>query len=192
MNGSLELGFAALAGWSISLIHNMLCDKPQLEWRRVAVYRPMRIDVELVTGTAAFQPAQRSRTCVQGMRVLLRREPTIHDPSAVALCASSGRRIGALSSEVAEWVAPLLDSGKTAFEGEIWRLEGSVSRCVQRDAVGRLMLTRHELVPKTRSFWHTWLFGAVAAAVAVCEVFSLSRISRGNTVAQNCRGDLAT
>ena len=154
----------------------MLSDvyQAQLQWRRVAVYRPMRVDVEVVKRTAACRPAELSGACDGGMRVLLRREPTSHDQSAIALCARSGRRIGALPAEIAEWVAPLLDSGKAAFDGELWSLEGSAPRCGQLACCWLLVLTHHELLPKIRSSWDGWWLRAVAATVACRELMFLT------------------
>jgi len=133
--------------------------KRNLRWRRVAVYRPVRIDVDLATVDRSRSRRDFLDSCHPGMRVLLRREPTSRDRHAVALVVDGGRRIGRLPAEVAAWVAPLLDSGTAAFDAEIWSVDrGGSGPSVEHDGdrsnprvpACRLMLTQHELAPTPR------------------------------------------
>jgi hypothetical protein len=115
----------------------------ELRWRRAAVYRPVRI-ARGETKKGPLHGQSLSGTCHAGMRVLLRREPSCHDRNAISLFANGGRRIGTLPAEIAEWVAPLLDSGKTAFDAEIWSLENNECEQAPDAPVCRLMLTQHD------------------------------------------------
>jgi hypothetical protein len=91
------------------------------------------------------------------MRVLLRREPTSDNPSAVSVYLFAGGQIGHLPGDVAEWIAPLLDSGKTVFNAEIWSLDKIESEPGQEVHVCRLLLTQHELAPIKRFSLTPWL-----------------------------------
>jgi hypothetical protein len=97
--------------------------------------------------------------CHPGMRVLLRREPTTHDRNAVSVFMSGERRIGTLPAEIAEWVAPLLDSEKAVFDAEIWSLEESECEHDRDVPICRLMLTQYERVPRVASA-NEWLWRA--------------------------------
>jgi hypothetical protein len=130
----------------------------KLRWRRAAVYRPVRIARgEMKNSPPHWQSL--SRTCHAGMRVLLRREPTCHDRNAISLLVNGGRRIGTLPAEIAEWVAPLLDSGKTVFDAEIWSLEQPECEQDPDAHFCRLMLTQHELAPIKRLSLSAWWSG---------------------------------
>jgi hypothetical protein len=159
--------------------------KRNLRWRRVAVYRPVRIDVDPTTPDSTRSLRDFLHACHPGMRVVLRREPTCRDRHAVALVVDGGRRIGRLPADVAAWVAPLIDSGTAAFDAEIWSVENNGSGpSVENDGYGpsvendgpslenngrgrdphapacRLMLTHHELAPTPRRSLAAWLSGA--------------------------------
>jgi HIRAN domain len=165
---------------------NMLFDlqKKRLRWRRVAVYHPVRIDVDVATTDSSRSRPDSLNSCQPGMRVHLRREPTSPDHHAVALIIDGGRRIGRLPADVAAWVAPLLDSGMAAFDAEIWSVEmDGNGPSVENDGNGpsaesdgngpsvenngnrrdphapacRLMLTHHELAPTPRRSLAAWL-----------------------------------
>ena len=89
--------------------------------------------------------------------MLLRREPTSDNPSAVSVYLFAGRQIGHLPGDVAEWITPLLDSGKTVFNAEIWSLDKIESEPGQEVHVCRLLLTQHELAPIKRFSLTPWL-----------------------------------
>ncbi len=130
-----------------------------LRWRRVATFRPVRVTGGVFEKNGAAQRQSVICKCRIGMRVLLRREPTIHDRNAVSLFVSGERRIGALPAEIAEWVAPLLDSGKAAFDAEIWSLHESECEHDPDARVCRLMLTQYERVPIKRLSFSAWWSG---------------------------------
>src|SRR5580698_11409818 len=96
--------------------------KTKIEWRRVAVYQPVSIAGHGLFNEDGSDRQDILETCQVGMRVVLRRDPASSDPNRVALFVNEGRQIGELPAEVADWVAPLLDSGKSAFDAEIWSL----------------------------------------------------------------------
>jgi HIRAN domain len=141
---------------------NLQWAKPR--WRRIAVYGPVNFELEFSPETAA-----RARPSFLGapdasMRVVLRHEPTPRDRHAVTLYAANGRRIGALCPEIAIWVAPLLDSETTAFEGEIWPLDAGGVERGQLAPDWTMTLIRHELSPVAESPRGVSLLGAVRLA----------------------------
>jgi hypothetical protein len=117
------------------------------QWRQVAVYH----SVGIANDARALNdgPGRPSvlHSCHPGMRVLLRREPTRDNPSAVSVHLFAGGQIGHLPAEVAEWIAPLLDSGKTVFNAEIWSLDKIESEPGPEVHACQLLLTQHELAP---------------------------------------------
>jgi HIRAN domain len=129
----------------------------ELRWRRVAILKPVTVSGDLFTKNGGSQRLKVICKCHTGMRVLLRREPTIHERNAVSLFVSGERRIGTLSSEIADWVAPLVDSGKAAFDAEIWSLEESEHD--QDVRICRLMLTQYERVTIKRLTFSAWWSG---------------------------------
>ncbi len=140
--------------------------KTKLQWRRVAVYQPVTVAGTTLANEDGSERQRILQTCHAGMRVIVCREPTkgheptkSHEPNTVALFVDEGRRIGHLPAEVAEWVAPLLDSGRAAFDSEIWSLEKVAGDNGQPVLICRLMLTQHELVPVRRFSWTAWLKG---------------------------------
>jgi hypothetical protein len=135
----------------------------RLRWQRIAVYGPVNVQVEVSTETAARPPGFPGARDAS-MRVLLRHEPTPCDPNAVALYTASGRRIGSLHPEVAAWVAPLLDSGRSAFEGDIWPLEAGGSERGRLVPTRTMTLIHYELSPVAQSLWSTSLRGAIRLA----------------------------
>jgi hypothetical protein len=136
----------------------------KLEWRRIAVYGPVNVDVELET--AARPRMSFDDEGPQFLRVLLRHEPADGDPNEVTLYTGSGRRIGALCPNIAAWVAPLLDSAKTAIDGEIWPLEARSGPGAPRVRSRKMTLIQYELSPVAQSLWNTSLLGAVELARA--------------------------
>jgi hypothetical protein len=135
-----------------------LCET-DFRWRRVAIFRPVRVTAGVSAKDAASQRQSVIAKCFPGMRVLLRREPTVHDRNAVSLFVSGGCRIGALPTEIAEWVAPLLDSGKAAFDAEIWSLGESECEHDHHQRICRLILTQYERVPIKRLSFSAWWSG---------------------------------
>jgi hypothetical protein len=130
--------------------------KTRLEWRRTAVYHP----VPLCGASSADEEAQRQsalKSCQVGLRVSLRRAPTSDDPGAVAVSIGDERLIGYLPREVAEWVGPVLDDGKAAFDAEIWSIE-TISSAPAAFAC-EVLLARHDLVPVARFALTDWLLG---------------------------------
>jgi hypothetical protein len=133
--------------------------RTRLEWRRVAIYEPVG-----VAGTALVNADGSDRqtvleTCHAGMRVVLRRAPSDLDRNAIALFVNDGRQIGQLPANVAEWIAPLLDSGKTTFDAEIWLLRRNQDGQSPERFDCRLLLTQHDLMPVKRFSWSGWLRG---------------------------------
>jgi hypothetical protein len=132
--------------------------KTKLEWRRTAVYEPV-----LIQGAALAEAevARQSllKQCQAGLRVLLRREPTVADAAAVAVMVGDERIIGYLPRDVSEWVAPMLDSGIVAFDSEIWSLERARTAAGLEAFECRLLLTQHDMVPVARFTMTRWLLG---------------------------------
>jgi hypothetical protein len=128
----------------------------RIRWRRVAIFKPVRVTGGIFAKSASQRQSVPCK-CHTGMRVLLRREPSIHDRNAVSLFVSGERRIGTLPAEIAEWVAPLLDSGNAAFDAEIWSLEECEHD--QNVRICRLILTQYERVPVTRLSFRAWWSG---------------------------------
>ncbi len=133
--------------------------KTKIEWRRVAIYQAVRVAGLALLNEDGSDRQDILETCHVGMRVVLRRDPASSDPNRVALFVNEGRQIGELPAEVAEWVAPLLDSGKSAFDAEIWSLEKNGQTECRERFVCRLLLTQHDLVPVKRFSWSAWLRG---------------------------------
>jgi HIRAN domain len=133
--------------------------KTKLEWRRVAVYEPVSVAGLAFLNADGSDRQDILKTCHVGMRVVLRRDPANGDPHRVALFVNEGRQIGDLPAEAAERIAPLLDSGKSAFDAEIWSLERDERPECRERAVCRLLLTQHDLVPVKRLSWSAWFRG---------------------------------
>jgi len=127
------------------------CTQTKLQWRLRAVYHPVAVAGVAVANQDGSDRCQILQTCHEGMRVVLRREPdNCGDPHAIALFVHGGREIGQLPADVAVWVAPLLDSGRVAFDSEIWSLERVARDNGPEEIVCRLTLRQHELVPVRR------------------------------------------
>jgi HIRAN domain len=136
----------------------------KLRWRRVAVFGPVHVELEdaAEAGPRRRFPAGRDAS----VRVVLRHEPTVSDPDAVALYTSSGRRIGSLCPDVAAWVAAALDSETTAFEGEIWPLDPAAFERGRLSPGCTMTLIQYELLPVAQSAWRASLLGAVLPRVS--------------------------
>jgi hypothetical protein len=134
--------------------------KTKLQWRRVGVYQPVAVEGVPFSNEDGCNRQSILRACQVEMRVFLRREPTPHDPDAVSLFVSDEGRIGQLPAEVAEWIAPLLDSGKSAFDAQIWSLEKVEGENGHEQITCSLTLTQHQLVPIRQFSLIAWLRGA--------------------------------
>jgi hypothetical protein len=96
----------------------------KLEWRRIAVYLPVRVAAVAVRNEDGSDRQLILQSCREGTRVVLRRDLTDpHDPNAIALIVDGNRQIGRLDANLSEWVAPLLDAGRAAFDSEIWAIQ---------------------------------------------------------------------
>ena len=147
----------------------------KLRWRRVAIFKPVRVTGGVFEKNGASHRQSVVWNCHPGMRVLLRRDPTVHDRNAVSLFVNGGRRIGILPAEIAEWVAPLLDSGNAIFDAEICSLEESEWGRDHDARICRLMLTQYERVPIKRLSFSAWWSGRTRPKSPVGE-------QRGNRV----------
>ena len=132
--------------------------KTRLEWRRTAVYQPVLVESATLTDDEETEQQRVLNSCEIGLRVALKRMPRSLDPSAVAVMAGE-QVVGYLPREVGECVAPLIDSGKVAFDAEIWSLEKTESDSGREALVCRLVLTQHDFVPVVRFALTDWLFG---------------------------------
>jgi len=133
--------------------------KSKLQWRRVGVYQPVPVVGGALVNDDGSERQGILRTCPIGTHLVLQREPTSHDPNAISLLLGDGRRIGHLPQETAETVAPLLDSGRVAFDAEIWSLEKVAGENGREWLECRVMLTQHELMRFSRFSLIAWLRG---------------------------------
>lgn len=133
--------------------------KTRMEWRRTAVYGPLRVEGAALGDQEEAKRQSVLKACQVGLHASLRCEPTGGDPGAVAAFAGDERLLGYLPREVGEGVAPLLESGTAAFDAEICSLEKLQSDAGRETLDCRLMLTRHDLVPVARFALMNWLFG---------------------------------
>jgi hypothetical protein len=131
----------------------------KVRWRRVAILKPVRVTGGVFAKNGASHQQSVVWNCHTGTRVLLRREPTIRDRNAVSLFVNGEHRIGALPAEIAEWVAPLLDSGQAAFDAEIWSLEETECEHDRDEPICRLMLTQYERVTIKQLSLSAWWSG---------------------------------
>jgi hypothetical protein len=86
-----------------------------------------------------------------GMRIALRRERGNEaDPTAVAVDSLDEQRLAYLPAEAAAQVAPLLDSGRFAFDGRIYAVDPADSESTTGAVSFYLALTQFELRPVER------------------------------------------
>ena len=121
-----------------------------VEWRRVAQFEPIRVEgAPLAKDDATDRPSERMAPQA-GMRVVLAREPEDeHNRNAVVVESLGEQRLGYLPAEVADWIAPLLDSGRVAFDGRIYAI-GPVNRDSASGSAFFLTLTLFEFRPVER------------------------------------------
>jgi hypothetical protein len=121
-----------------------------VEWRRVAQFEPIRVEgAPLAKDDATDRPSERLAPQA-GMRVLLARKPgDEHNRNAVVVESLSEQRLGYLPAELADWIAPLLDSGRVAFDARIYAI-GPANRDSAGGGAFFLTLTQFEFRPVER------------------------------------------
>jgi hypothetical protein len=122
-----------------------------VEWRRVAQFEPIRVEgAPLTKDDTTDRPSERMAPQA-GMRVLLAREPDDeHNRNAVVVESLCEQRLGYLPAEVADWIAPLLDSGRVAFDGRIYAIGGAECEWTNGASPFFLTLTQFERRPVER------------------------------------------
>jgi HIRAN domain len=122
-----------------------------LQWRRVAQFEPLRVEGAPIAQEDAAERPSGGAAIEAGMRVALARvRDDERDATAVAVESLDERRLGYLPSEVAAWVAPLLESGRVAFDGRIHAVEPADPRSNPGTVSFYLALTQFELRPVER------------------------------------------
>jgi hypothetical protein len=123
-----------------------------VEWRRVAQFEPVRVEGARVTQEEEVTDRPSGKATTQaGMRVALVREPeNERDTKTVAVVSLDERTLGYLPAEVADWLAPLIDSGRATFDGRIYAVEPSDPESTTAPANFYLTLTQFELRPVER------------------------------------------
>jgi hypothetical protein len=122
-----------------------------IEWRRVAHFELVRVDGAPVAEEEAADRSSGKAALHAGMRIALRRERGNEaDPTAVAVDSLDEQRLAYLPAEAAARVAPLLDSGRFAFDGRIYAVEPADSESTTGGASFYLALTQFELRPIER------------------------------------------
>jgi hypothetical protein len=90
-------------------------------------------------------------TIEPGMRVTLTRVRDVgRDSAAVAVESLGERRVGFLPPDVADWVAPLLESERVAFDGRVYAVEPADPRSQPGTFSCYVSLTQFELRPVER------------------------------------------
>ena len=72
---------------------------------------------------------------------------------ASSFSSQGGQQIGHLSAEVAAEIAPLLDSGRTTFDAEIWSVDEFTAGDGCKLLACTIAMTRFERVPVKRFLW---------------------------------------
>jgi len=127
-----------------------------LEWRR---RRVPELELVKVAGVEfgnddGSDRQQILRGCQTSMRVVVRRAPKgSRDPTGVELFVQGGQQIGHLSAEIGAEIAPLLDSGRTTFDAEIWSVEEFTGGDGRKLLACTIAITRFERVPVKRYLW---------------------------------------
>lgn len=133
----------------------------RLAWRRIAQFEPFPVEGVAENNEEESGRQQILRGCHEGMRVVLQREPeSSRGVKAVAVCTCDERRMGYLPTDVASWVAPMLESGRTTFDAEIWTLRPSLGDRGESQIDCTIVMTQFGLVAVERS-WLTSLISAV-------------------------------
>jgi hypothetical protein len=150
----------------------------KIQWRRVAQFEPVRVDgPPIAQEEAADRPSGRA-LLEPGTRVALVRErKNERDPHAVIVSSLDEQPLGYLPADVAECVAPLMDTGRMAFDGRVYAVCPAETGPPARVAGFYVSLTQFELAPvehfslrlAVRSLVRlplqsaNWCFGHVAA-----------------------------
>jgi hypothetical protein len=140
-----------------------------LEWRR---RRVPELELVKVVGVEfgnddGSDRQQILRGCGESMRVILRRAPQgSRDPTGVELFVPGDQQIGHLSAEAAAEIAPLLDSGRTAFDAEIWSVDELTSGDGRKLLACTIAMTRFERVPIPRFLWSLAMLTAARRTAA--------------------------
>lgn len=149
-----------------------------MQWRRVAQFEPIRVEGAPVAEEEATERPSGQATIEPGMRVALVRElDNDRHPDSVAVESLGEQRLGYLPADVAACVAPLLDSGRVAFDGRIYAVEpadpnstaGAVNFSVALTQFELRPIERFSLLLAIRAVLHlpvlgaNWCFGRAAA-----------------------------
>jgi hypothetical protein len=119
-----------------------------VEWRRVAQFEPVRVEGTPVAQEEATDRPIGAVALQPGLRVALARDPeNERGTQTVAVESLDEQRLGYLPTEVAAWVAPLLDSGRVTFDGRIYAIEPSSPQSPPAPLSFYLALTQFELRP---------------------------------------------
>ncbi len=149
-----------------------------IQWRRVAQFEPVRVEgAPLAQEEAADRPGDKA-SFEPGTRVALVRErKNESDPHAVIVASLDERPLGYLPADVADWLAPLLDTGRVAFDGRIYAVCPVAVEAPAGTPSFYISLTQFELQPVEHSTLTlgvrallrlprqsaSWCFGHVAA-----------------------------
>jgi hypothetical protein len=120
----------------------------KIQWRRVAQFEPVRVDgPPIAQEEAADRPSGRALV-EPGTRVALVRErKNERDPHAVIVASLDEQPLGYLPADAAAWVAPLMDTGRMAFDGRIYAVCAAESGPPAQAAGFYVSLTQFELAP---------------------------------------------
>jgi hypothetical protein len=123
-----------------------------IRWRRVAQFEPIRVEGTQLARDEAAGRLSDTAEIHAGMRVTLARDPDHEqDPKAVAVETLSNQPLGYLPAEVADWIAPLLDSGRATFDARIYALVDADPQSNRGAQSFLLSLTQFEQVPVEQS-----------------------------------------
>jgi hypothetical protein len=122
-----------------------------VRWRRVAQFEPIRVDGAPVVREDIADRRSEHAAIHAGMRVVLTRDlDKEHELNVVVVESLHEQRLGYLPAEVADWVAPLLDSGRVAFDGRIYAIEPATRGSTNGADSFYLTLTQFERRPVER------------------------------------------
>jgi hypothetical protein len=123
------------------------------------VYQPVLLD-GFVSADDEAKRQSALKSCQPGLRLSLCHAAGSVDPGVVAVSNGDERIIGYLPRDVGEWVGPLLDDEKAAFDAEIWSVEEISAGSGPQALSCHLLLTQHDLIPVARFALVDWLFGS--------------------------------
>ncbi|HEV3304156.1 MAG TPA: HIRAN domain-containing protein [Planctomycetaceae bacterium] len=138
-----------------------------LEWRRVPELLMVKVAGVEFGNDDRSDRQQILRGCRKSMRVILRRAPQgSRDPTGVELFVPGDQQIGHLSAAAAAEIAPLLDSGQTTFDAEIWSVDEFTSGDGRKLLACTIAMTRFERAPVKRFIWTPALLTAARGTAA--------------------------